>query len=172
MRVGKMDCPSCLAVVQSQAKACRHCGHHFSAEQLEKQAAFEVITMKRGKIGCGIMAIALLGIGTCTYQSADRPLTAEEVARQKTEQAKDEEEKAKATAITTAWSAVQQRMLNPKSFEYVDMRAVRGKAKDGTRTWIVAVRYRGTNAFGGVMPGNALVTVDQDGNVISIIDVK
>lgn len=168
LRVGKMQCPNCLTDVPSAAKACRNCGHAFSAEQLSEQAAFEQrINKARPFVSAGLV-VAMLGVGTCTYHQLTRPPTSAEMEAKR----QREQSAAQFLARGAAGAIVKERMKNPASFELVEDEASPAKMDDGQPGWIVAVTYRGTNSFGGVITQRALVWVDETGNTpLKVVDV-
>jgi hypothetical protein len=55
-------------------------------------------------------------------------------------------------------------MNNPSSYEHVETRYV-----DGGDYLIVITEFRGTNAFGGVIPNTMAAKIDLDGHVINVI---
>lgn len=81
--------------------------------------------------------------------------------------------KAKGNAWGTAMDAVKRQMNDPSSFEFVDVGIMPGKTDAGAPAWFVALTYRGTNSFGGVVTQQTLVTVDESGNrVVSLVNVQ
>lgn len=169
LRMGTMQCPNCLGNAPSAAKACRHCGHPFSAEQLKEQAAFEQRINKAKPFARALLLAAVLCVGTCAYREVTRSSTPEEIAAS----TRREQSSAQFLAQGAAGAIVKERMKNPASFDLVADDASPAKMDDGQPGWIVAVTYRGTNSFGAVMTERALVWVDQSGNTpLKVVDVK
>ncbi|GGI90755.1 hypothetical protein GCM10007973_28850 [Polymorphobacter multimanifer] len=168
MRVGKMQCRSCLGAVSSVAEACRHCGKEIPADQVEEQQTFEKRIKRATPYTSAVLVIALLGIGTCTYRQATREPTAAET------QADNESGKAAAKflAEVSAAAILRGRMKNPPSFHLVEAKANPAIMDSGNPGFIVAVIYRGTNSFGGTITRRAMVWVDETGNTpLKVIDV-
>jgi len=166
--MGKMQCPNCLGDAPSAAKACRHCGYAFSAEQLGGQAAFEQRINKAKPFAMALLLATVLGVGTCAYREATRPSTPAEIAAN----AQHEQSSAQFLARGSAGAIVKERMKNPAAFDLVEADANPAKMDDGQPGWIVAVTYRGTNSFGAVTTERALVWVDQTGNTpLKVVDV-
>lgn len=174
MRMGKMQCPDCLGDVSSMARACRHCGHTFSEDQLSKQATFEEKVRKTAPFGCaGVLFAILAALALWTYSRPTEPATPQERAVAAGRAEADRTAVLKFTAEGTAGEAVKLRLDNPSSFELVAASAMPGKTDDGEPGWIVGVTYRAANGFGGVVTNNAIVSVDHDGKeALKVIEVR
>lgn len=162
---GKKKCPACGMSNKTARMTCGKCGYRYSAAENEDQLAFEARTRRRTALVCVAILIpaALLWVISEKY-GIDEPAVSS--AQQ------DFLPGSRLLARATAGAAVKERMSNPASFDLVDATANEGKADDGSPAWIVGIAYRGTNAFGGVVTGHAIVTVDRTGQTpLGIVDL-
>lgn len=63
--------------------------------------------------------------------------------------------------------AIKNGMNNPKSYEHVETRFL-----DTGKAIIVTTRFRGTNAFGGIVSNSVVAEVDEQGNILSLERLK
>lgn len=101
MKANEKACPRCAEVIKKDALVCKHCGHEFSAAEIEQQREKEAAGRKNGAIGClGIIAL-LIAVGMCSESDPDEGSnTVEPVTAVSLEDAKALE-KTNAAAIAT-----------------------------------------------------------------------
>lgn len=166
-------CPECGKQISDKAESCPGCGYKFKPLEAmtirPKEGKQPSETDKqKARVGCLVTIIFLaifmvwLGYtGSKEKEAQEKPKTAEE---QRMERIKNG---------FSSWDGshkqltemIKKSMYDPKSFEFDSVQV----NQDGGDFLVITQKYRGKNAFGGVMPTWVKAKVDLDGNVVTIV---
>jgi hypothetical protein len=86
-----------------------------------------------------------------------------------------EPEKSPSLVTNSAWDAsvyqvqnyLRDNLLDPNSIEYIEWSPV---VENDDGTYLVRVKYRAKNSFGGYVIKNQIFTLDQEGKVTTVVD--
>lgn len=187
-----ITCPECKHQVSEHAAACPQCGFKLNAftagllkiAQKTRRSDSHSTQMFNPKL-TGRQAVAVVvglmvvvfAVGYVQEQVFDKPRDAERaVAKAEAEKPKTAEELRleRIKKGLSSWDGshiqltalIKQSMNDPKSFEFDSIEV----NYDGGDYLVITEKFRGKNAFGGVMPAWVKAKVDLDGNVLDIVD--
>jgi len=171
-----IKCPECYREISDKAEACPSCGYKFEPKQLEITSKLikeynRQVTAKPINISIWWLPFTLIVIIIIfwTGYNSSKPGSAPAEQVKSAEELRMERVKKE----FSAWDGshikltelIKQSMNDPNSFEF-DSIVVN---KDGGDYLILTEKFRGKNAFGGVMPSWVKAKVDLDGNILEII---
>lgn len=154
VKADEVLCPKCAEPIKAAASKCKHCGHEFSAAEMEQRAKAQAEAQKAGTIGCGVLALfAVLFLAFCTG-GGDGSST--------TSSADSAEDRSKGFHCLSGWDgshrgfvdAVKRQLRDPESFEHDETRVT--PVVDGQHT--ILMTFRSRNGFGGMNVGTAIGT--------------
>jgi hypothetical protein len=66
VKANEKKCPRCAEIIKKDAVVCKHCGHQFSASEIEAEKKAQAKATKNGAVGCfGVLGLLLI-IGMCS----------------------------------------------------------------------------------------------------------
>ena len=157
-------CPECKKLMSDSAVSCPHCGYKPSPEKIAEIKKKNEQLNKELKSGCGlgclivIIIIIIVGLVNFFYPSSSPNNSASQE-----------------TVVNSSWdgsvdqvkSWLKGNLKDPDSLQFIEWSSV-SKTNDGG--FMVRVKYRAKNSFGGYVVENKVFFLNSSGTVINNAD--
>ena len=159
-----ISCPACNKKISESADFCPNCGYHITQEVIRQVRRDKPGSTSKGcAIGC--FAVIALGfflflIGPCSGSDSTTNAT---------------KGRARPVVENSAWDGsvsqvkrwLEANAKDPSSLEYIEWSSVQKSAEGG---FVVRVKYRGKNSFGGYTVENKVFVLNAAGSVTEVMD--
>lgn len=160
-----IQCPECKKKISENAAKCPNCGYVLTPEKIAEIKAQE----EKVKKGCGIGCLSIVVIFFVFYLIGS--FSSSDSSKSNGSNASGSRE----VVVNNAWdgsvsqvkSWLNANLKDPNSLEFIEWSPV-SKTKEGG--FMVRVKYRAKNSFGGYVVENKLFLLNSAGIVISNID--
>jgi len=161
-----ITCPECKKKISDSAGNCPNCGFELTPDKIEEIKKKEEKSQKGCRIGC-LAVIAIIGIlylvnsfsssNSNSSKKSSRTSTSYEVVKNSEWDA----------SVSQVKSWLKANLKDPSSIKYIEWSTV-SKTDDGG--FMVRVKYRAKNSFGGFVVENKVFIMNSSGTVLSNID--
>ena len=156
-----ITCPECKKKISEFAHGCPNCGYHLTPERVSEIKNKEKRTYKRWAISIlwFIVVFSVFYLISLFYSSdTPSPPNRETVYNSEWD-----------GSVSQVESWLEANLKDPHSLEFIEWSPVQ-KIYDGR--FMVRVKYRAKNSFGGYVIENKVFSLDSSGTVVNVADFK